>query len=39
METIYTNRKTYNSMSDDFKAVIASNTAEQMTMMDFLEDC
>ena len=38
METIYTNRKTYDSLSDDFKAVIATNTAEQITLTDYLEE-
>ena len=37
-ERIYTNHRTYDSLSDDFKAVIATNTAQQITIYDFLED-
>lgn len=34
-EKIYTNRRTYDRLPDDFKERIKFNTAQQMTMFDF----
>jgi len=35
-ERLYTNEKTYSHMSDRQKQIIALNTAQQLTIMDFL---
>jgi DNA adenine methylase len=35
-ERLYTNEKTYSHMSDRQKRIIALNTAQQLTIMDFL---
>ena len=34
-EKIYTNRRTYDRLDEDFKECIKFNRAEQMTMFDF----
>ena len=36
-ERLYTNEKTYSHMSDRQKRIIALNTAQQLTIMDYME--